>query len=1323
MQHSQSCLRGHGWAWLVLLSTTCSLNNFALGFADEKSELPQKAKAILTTKCYSCHGEAGSADGGINFMLNRDRLVKRRKLVVGKSADSVIFRQVKTGRMPKDNEPLSADEVDVLKRWIDSGAVDFNPKVKARTFISSDDVLTFIRDDLRALEKDDPEKLPYFRYFTITHLYNSGLSDDELRSYRVALAKLVNSLSWKKRIVLPQPIDPAQTVLRICLSDYRWSPKTWDRIAGEYPYGVKSLAPAMQFCFSATQTNLPCVRADWFVAKAAMPPLYHEILELPESVGELEQLLRIDVEHNIASGDAVRAAFNGSGVSSHNRLIERHDCDLTGGVYWKSYDFGEDKGRRSLFSHPLGPGGDNGFEHDGGELFFSLPNGLQAYLLVDKDGQRIDKGPVSIVSDPRRPDKQVVNGLSCMSCHAEGVKRKADEVRAAVLANPQAFTAVEVTQVKKLYKTNDDLEKLFDADAKHFANAVAQTGGKTSGDEPIVMLALRFEEEVDLDLAAAEVGMNTETLKSRLEKSTNLSRLLPSLKVPGGTVKREAFVATFPTLVRELRLGQFLGSTDSAKEQLADPGTLPDIPAPRTTTPKVSGKSSSSSKAFTPATRAPADFNEAQKWHTDNLARLQRELAEMRRKSIEKAVPKLRELQTRATKAGKLNEAVAIRDFTDRLSQQGSTSAKQWDSLKNTSGLPNEVAPIMAEILKEGSADSIRMSEEVKKLNLELAQRMEPAAAAALTDGDLEKSRQLLTQLYSMRDQPFPFRWVGQSPKPLAFPEEALKFIEPFKIKAEQRLANADKEEEKLRKELMIKLKEESQRKDLSESETAALAATVDFLDSEYTKGLRFVQILKVDRKLPEVAVTAMTEFMTAANPLLVKLSEDHQAAWEALNEDLKSVRMALAKKGAFEAAFVVVEQAPTLKRVLEPISVKAAYGPSPRLSYTTDAELLEAKGGQFLIRFKQRTSETPESVTRDRFRIQGESVDTTAAATAALNAGDLEQSRELLSQLYSSRGKSFPYHWAGNYSKPPVFPDEAFKLVEPFKNKAEQRRTKADKDESKLRKALISKLKVEAKRKDLSDDETAALETTVDFLDADYSQGLRFLSLFKEDRKLPEAAGAAVAEFVTATNALTLAMTKEHQAAWEALNEELKTLRKALVKKGEFESAFVVLEQTPNLKRVFEPISVKAARGSAQSPHVWDAELLEAKGDQYLIRYKQGAGEAEWVTRDRFQVGAVASRPFAAAARRPQPPAGFPMSQNQPPPGDPVTNTTKLKKGQKLLIAYGGRWAPVTVLDLPPSGVKIHWDGWADTWDEVVDRSRLRLIKGTDKEDEKAKE
>lgn len=541
-----------------LLAAVLGLVTSATSTAESPPELAQKAKTILQAKCHSCHGEGGSSDGNINFMLDRNRLVKRRKIVPGKSVESVLFRQVKTGTMPKGDEPLSKDELDTLKRWIDGGAIDFNPPAAPRPFIDNESILSAIQKDLQKQADSDPEKLPFLRYFTITHLYNAGFSDDELESYRVALAKLVNSLSWKKRIVVPQPIDAAKTILRINLNDYRWTAKTWDRILAENPYGVKSASATAKFCYDQTKSDLPHVRADWFVAKAAVPPLYHDILELPATDRDLEKLLQIDVAHNITIGEAVRAGFNGSGVSTHNRLLERHECDLTGGAYWKSYDFGDDKGRKNLFSHPLGPGGANGFQHDGGELIFNLPNGLQAYLLVGPDGKRIDKGPIDVVSDPKRPDKQVVNGLSCMSCHSEGMKRKSDQVRDAVLANANAFSSAEIAQVKKLYRPADEFDKWLDEDAERFAKAVKQTGGKLTGDEPIVTLALRFEEELDADLAAAEVGVPTQTLLDGISKSGVLARLIPSLKVPGGTVKREVFLASFGVIVGDLKVGKFV---------------------------------------------------------------------------------------------------------------------------------------------------------------------------------------------------------------------------------------------------------------------------------------------------------------------------------------------------------------------------------------------------------------------------------------------------------------------------------------------------------------------------------------------------------------------------------------------------------------------------------------------------------------------------------------------------------------------------------------------------------------------------------------------
>jgi hypothetical protein len=379
-----------------------------------------------------------------------------------------------------------------------------------------------------------------------------------LQTYRVALSKLVNSLSWGPDIAVPKPIDPAKTILRIDINDYGWTEATWDRILATNPYGIVSRSEAAEFCYAATKCPLPHVRGDWFVAAGSVPPLYHEILDLPTTDRELERRLHIDVERNQRTGRAARAGFNASGVSSNNRLIERHIATLTGGAYWKSYDFSGNADRKNLFAHPTGPGGTGGFEHDGGEIIFNLPNGMQGYLLTDGNGNRIDKGPVSIVRDPRRPDSAVVNGLSCMSCHSQGTISKDDQVRGSVLASEESFSREELQTVRALYPEKADFDKLLAADAARFAAAVLAAGGQPRGTEPIVTLAMRFEEELDLTTASAEAGMKLPVFEASLQISPSLARTLGPLRV-GGTVKRELYVANFATMVRELNLGTYFG--------------------------------------------------------------------------------------------------------------------------------------------------------------------------------------------------------------------------------------------------------------------------------------------------------------------------------------------------------------------------------------------------------------------------------------------------------------------------------------------------------------------------------------------------------------------------------------------------------------------------------------------------------------------------------------------------------------------------------------------------------------------------------------------
>jgi len=563
----------NGFTRLALLSLAVSaVASIAPAAEPDTAHLAKKAASVFKTHCHRCHGENGTNEGGFNFVLNRRELVNRGKIVPNDPAKSKILKRMDSpdDPMPPEEEKTrpSQDEILLVKTWINAGAPDFGEKEVVRATLSPAEVVRAIKADLEGIAERDRR---FARYFTLTHLHNAGLSADELQSFRHGLSKLINSLSWGPKVVVPRPIDQAATIFRIDLRDYQWSEKTWEIILAANPYGLSQRSEVGAFCSEATNCRLPNVRGDWFVASAARPPLYHDILKLPESDAELEKLLRVEVSENIRQERVARAGFNGSGVSRNNRLIERHESGAV--VYWKSYDFTSNTGQRNLFAHPLGPGkGESPFLHDGGEIIFNLPNGLQAYLLVDGQGRRIDKGPTAVVSDPKRPDRAVENGLSCMSCHAKGMIEKNDQVRDHVLKNAKAFADADLETVKALYPRNDSFTALIRKDAKRFQEAVARTGAPLSVTEPIAALALRFEAEMDLPLAAAEAGVSSAELLKALDRSPGLAKQLGPLKIAGGTVQRQVFVDAFEEIVTELRLGEYLPSHNVQLERLIREG-------------------------------------------------------------------------------------------------------------------------------------------------------------------------------------------------------------------------------------------------------------------------------------------------------------------------------------------------------------------------------------------------------------------------------------------------------------------------------------------------------------------------------------------------------------------------------------------------------------------------------------------------------------------------------------------------------------------------------------------------------------------------------
>ena len=519
-----------------------------------QQQVAQDAYAIFQQSCLICHGPDGAYKE--TLLIEHNALVTESGSVVpGNPEASRLYKRLlgEGGQlMPLGGPPLPDSQIQTIKNWILAGAPDWaaTPTTDGQ-FISPSEVLNTIETHLMSLSSFDRA---FARYFTMTHLYNAGETPEILQEYRNGLSKLINSLSWGSTVTNPQPIDPEETIFYIDLRNYEWDINNgWGQTETAYPYHISFDAPT-QTALKAqlgrlqteTESNIPSVHVDWFVATAATPPLYHDMLSLPLTDKELETRLGINVDRNLRDAPGVRvwrAGLNNSGVSNNNRMVERHA--FRDGAYWKSYDFAGNVGTQNIFNHPLD------FTHDGGEVIFNLPNGLQGYYLVNAFGSRLDEAPINIVSNPAASDPTVRNGISCFGCHTEGMKTFEDQVRSVIESNTNP--TYDKAQALRLYVEQSEIDALASEDMNRYKEALEETGGAFSDIEPISRFHEAFQGELDAVYAAAVVGLETETFLEKIRENVGLQNAgLLVLDSADGTMKRDAWTSNFKDIVFSL---------------------------------------------------------------------------------------------------------------------------------------------------------------------------------------------------------------------------------------------------------------------------------------------------------------------------------------------------------------------------------------------------------------------------------------------------------------------------------------------------------------------------------------------------------------------------------------------------------------------------------------------------------------------------------------------------------------------------------------------------------------------------------------------------
>jgi Mg-chelatase subunit ChlD len=493
------------------------------------------ARALLAHYCFGCHGQDGEAEKGV-YVLEHERLLARGVVKPGDPAGSRLLEVIREGLMPEDGTEVEPAHLALLEGWIAAGAPAWaeSPAPPGQEPITEAQVTAWIARDLAAQSERDRA---WLRYLSLAHLAGGGTTTAELETVRIAVSRVLNGLSWHRRISAPRVVDAPGLLLRIDLRDYLWVAETWSLLVAAYPYGGSGVA----------------LRADWFVTAATEPAVYHQILGLPTTLEGLERLLGVDAQGGLErEKDVLRAAVRKSGVSQHNRVLERHLSRH--GSYWKSYDFSGSTGLEDVFQHPVDMSG-----AAGGEAIFGLPNGLQAYFLVDRNGRRLDRAPVEIVSNRADPSDPVVqNGRTCMGCHHHGVRPVQDDMRPTLegVRDPSFERSRFLARALALYPGQTAVDAALVEDRERFVRALEATGGtlpETPKDEPVSAVARRFRADLTLAQAAAELGLAPEQLVRRLTARSDLAEAgFAGLLASGGGVRRDVWEAGFSLTAQAL---------------------------------------------------------------------------------------------------------------------------------------------------------------------------------------------------------------------------------------------------------------------------------------------------------------------------------------------------------------------------------------------------------------------------------------------------------------------------------------------------------------------------------------------------------------------------------------------------------------------------------------------------------------------------------------------------------------------------------------------------------------------------------------------------
>lgn len=444
-----------------------------------------------------------------------------------------------------------------------------------------------------------PEKRPFTRYLSL-----HGVPKDDRPAFLNAIHFTLNSCSFASNLV-KFPVVGGM-LLRIDLEELGWDRFTrsedleklrqlgvtfkfadtalekrfvdiWEDIAALDPYFREPseasgkyargwIEPTLGLAArTASQSGHPVVRADWLLTRLMLESqdggFYSQTLLLPTSEGDLYKRLGADIKFiDLQSQTRHGAAIVGpSAVARHNRELQLIPGAF--GYIWRTFDFEKVGFAQANVLLTLG----GKVKHQGREIIFRLPNGLQGYYLSNGAGAQTNVVPQAIALDLRKTsshpisDRNVTTSWKCVSCHGpvSGIWPFTDAVKVAALADGTVL-AVLSKDKRTVTTTSRDLREYYltdldsvvvqqQADYAASVQSLTTLDPGANADGFIVSFDRYFWNVVTPEQAALEMGETIARAKDLWLVAGN--PLLALLRI-GQPIRREDWEITFPDAMR-----------------------------------------------------------------------------------------------------------------------------------------------------------------------------------------------------------------------------------------------------------------------------------------------------------------------------------------------------------------------------------------------------------------------------------------------------------------------------------------------------------------------------------------------------------------------------------------------------------------------------------------------------------------------------------------------------------------------------------------------------------------------------------------------------